>query len=151
MGWQQHWPAVEDRPPSMQELQVEIEAITDKAFGPPSDPAGFLRYCWRRYGTGRTEADIPHWPHESSSRRLAANPTNDVAQDLRAVGLDELPVPGRAFNCAAREFFRLRFLRKTATAAVRNTFRDLDWTLAEICRQTVVEAKKFEEAFKALG
>lgn len=94
-------------------LAAEVQKLVDALFPPPKEPAGFLRYCWRKFGTGRTEPDPDPAPLDVWS-------DTELAEDLYRAGVDPhvsgWPDSWPEFNKRAKLFFRRRAIRHQARA-----------------------------------
>lgn len=132
-------------------LDRSISDLTDLLFGPPRDHFGFLRYCWRRYGTGRFDPD----PNPSPLDCFGELAEDLVASDLegpRRKVKGEWPLPWPEFTRRARVFVRLRAdrAREKRRRAVHDLERDwlvdglTDEELAKICDHLDQEPGRIE-------
>lgn len=117
-----------------------ITALTDLLFGPPRDDFGFLRYCWRKYGTGRTEPDPNPAPLDCFGELTEDLVASDLDVPVRK-GKGEWPLPWPEFNERAKRFFRLRVEKHRDRPRRCSDDLELDWLvdgltddeLAKIC------------------
>lgn len=88
------------------------------ARGPvPTAWPDFNRFCWLRYGTGRTWPDCEPEPISSSYWF-----DHDLGDSMNATGLDRLtagPLPWGEFQASARSFFRDRAARRFTRRRLR--------------------------------
>lgn len=136
-------PTFEDR---NVEIHVRFErsamSLVDDLFPPPTDPAEFLRYCWRKYGTGRTEPDCerarldvddPYLWEDLEAAGCGSCPsvrsTNGGRRRLSwrpCFDPDGTPLPWPEFRRAAAAFFQQRARRKAVHRRVRSSFEGVD-------------------------